>query len=331
MPESLTLDGLFDHFEQFALVKGTTKKKCRAAFKKLQAWKQVYPKMELNKLGIAAWQKWLRDDQKMANASIRSYFGSVSQVFTWGVDEAEIIDANPFAKAKKIKAEEKEVRVWSQEEVDDFSDAAALYHRRDPSARLRFVCLIELCSKNGMRIGEVWPLRWNEDIDLENQVIYIQHRPSTPGQSYEWGSKGKKGRTVPILDDALCYLYRFKEVATWSHPFLKETTCQRMLADVDSLSEHQRTYPYCNFYRELNQIKDFANGRRSIQGKPPISKGKMHILRHTAATKMVEGGMDPKAVQNQLGHATLQTTMNVYVHANAQRAMQGVRNVYASK
>lgn len=40
----------------------------------------------------------------------------------------------------------------------------------------------------------------------------------------------------------------------------------------------------------------------------------MHTLRHTFATRCAEAGMKPKALQNILGHANINITMNVYVH-----------------
>ena len=40
----------------------------------------------------------------------------------------------------------------------------------------------------------------------------------------------------------------------------------------------------------------------------------MHALRHTFATRCIERGVKPKALQKILGHANLATTMDTYVH-----------------
>lgn len=48
--------------------------------------------------------------------------------------------------------------------------------------------------------------------------------------------------------------------------------------------------------------------------KAGINKFSMHGLRHTFATRCIEGGMMPKTLQKILGHSNIGITMNLYVH-----------------
>ena len=58
----------------------------------------------------------------------------------------------------------------------------------------------------------------------------------------------------------------------------------------------------------LRTILDFLNTHEYI---PHFST---HVLRHTFATRCIEGGMKPKTLQKILGHSNIGITMNLYVH-----------------
>ena len=51
-----------------------------------------------------------------------------------------------------------------------------------------------------------------------------------------------------------------------------------------------------------------------ICDKAGIKRFSMHVLRHTFATRCIEGGMLPKTLQKILGHSNIGITMNLYVH-----------------
>lgn len=51
----------------------------------------------------------------------------------------------------------------------------------------------------------------------------------------------------------------------------------------------------------------------------------MHALRHTYATRAIEAGMQPKVLQKLLGHASIQTTMDRYVHVTSDSMDQAVK------
>ncbi len=57
-------------------------------------------------------------------------------------------------------------------------------------------------------------------------------------------------------------------------------------------------------------------------GIKPIS---MHVIRHTYATRAIERGVSPKALQKLLGHASLQVTMDTYVHVTDDSKLLAVR------
>ena len=51
----------------------------------------------------------------------------------------------------------------------------------------------------------------------------------------------------------------------------------------------------------------------------------MHALRHTYATRAIERGVQPKVLQQLLGHASIKTTMDRYVHVTDDSMLKAVR------
>ncbi len=53
----------------------------------------------------------------------------------------------------------------------------------------------------------------------------------------------------------------------------------------------------------------------------------MHSLRHTFATRCIENGMQPKTLQKILGHSTLGTTMDLYVHVTDDQIFSEIEKI----
>ena len=53
----------------------------------------------------------------------------------------------------------------------------------------------------------------------------------------------------------------------------------------------------------------------------------MHSLRHTFATRCIENGMQPKTLQKILGHSTINTTMNLYVHVTDEQLFSEIEKM----
>ena len=51
----------------------------------------------------------------------------------------------------------------------------------------------------------------------------------------------------------------------------------------------------------------------------------MHALRHTYATRAIERGVQPKVLQQLLGHASIKTTMDRYVHVTDESLVNAIR------
>lgn len=319
---SVALSQLFKCFDVAALVEGATKRKCRIAIHHLQTSFGDVDAAALTVPMIGQWQGAMRD-KGLSAASIRSYFASASQVYSWSVGNG-LLSANPFASAKKIRAVKREVCVLTAEELADFCRAAAEKDREDPTAKVRWFLMLEIAATSGLRSGEVQNLRW-DDIDLERGIIQVRYRPDVYGQSWQWGAKGKSDREVPLSQAALDGLHRLRDMASWRYPFLKRVAVNRLLASVGSIPEGVRKQPYANFYRELREIKALADLRRRARGLPPIKNGGLHVFRKTAVTSWVRHGVTLPDAQYAAGHQSLQTTREYYIAVLRDHAVESVR------
>ncbi|HWL49602.1 MAG TPA: site-specific tyrosine recombinase [Acidimicrobiia bacterium] len=152
------------------------------------------------------------------------------------------------------------------------SDVTTIKGRRDSA-------LLEFLYATGARVSEAAGVDIG-DVDLEDKVVIVT-------------GKGAKQRLVPIGDKAV-------------------TAVSRWLPDRLSLIKRsQRGDPlFLNLRgRRLSRQGIFdvvrANARKAGIQEEKVSP---HVLRHSAATHMVEAGADLRTVQEILGHATISTT-----------------------
>lgn len=177
----------------------------------------------------------------------------------------------------------------------------------------------------GMRVGEVTGLRWC-DIDLNEGIINVNHtlvyycsRKPESGQTFAINTtKTKAGeRTIPMLPivkDAFLMEKKYQEEYG-----IKSNTVVDGYRDFIFINrfgnvQHQGTLNKAlrRIIRDCNfEILD-KDHKDDVVILPSFSN---HSLRHTFTTRMCEAGVNIKAMQDILGHADAETTMDIYAEA----------------
>lgn len=188
-----------------------------------------------------------------------------------------------------------------------------------------------LILETGLRTGEVIGLTWDA-IDWENHTLTVNKTMEFRHKQHEWRAgppKTKKSyRTIPLTDTAyqiLCDLYlgcEYRKEAPELDKVLTYIDCRT----AKQAKLHMRDLVFIN-YRTGMPAKNSSYDTHlyKLCDKAGIEHFCMHALRHTYATRAIESRMQPKVLQKLLGHASIKTTMDRYVHVTDDSMFQAVR------
>ena len=165
--------------------------------------------------------------------------------------------------------------------------------------------------QTGLRTGELVALQWKH-VDFRKKTLTIEQSMEYRYSVGEWRlgpPKSKSGyRTIPLTDEAIRILKAQKR----KNRRIKVIPIQ--WADFIFLSRKGEPVKNSTYDTALFKICD----------KVGIERFSMHVLRHTFATRCIEGGMKPKILQVILGHSKLSITMDLYVHATEEEKLKEI-------
>lgn len=224
--------------------------------------------------------------------------------------ENDVILKSPVTKTVKhnIGKESKKVRALSVGEQKKFLEIA-----QGTSNYNQFAFVLQ----TGLRTGEMIGLKWS-DVDLKKQVIHIQRSMEYRYSVGEWKigePKSKSGyRDVPLTKEAITILKNQKEK-------------MKQIKIID-----MRFNEFVFLCRKGEPTKNSAYDTTLFKlcDKANIDRFSMHVLRHTFATRCIEGGMRPKTLQIILGHSNVGITMNLYVHVTEEEKVKEVEKIEKS-
>ena len=223
--------------------------------------------------------------KSLARSTMARKISAVRSWYRWMVREG-VLETNPCDGIPTPRIPKKAPRFLSLDEVTALLDASS----GDRPIDLRDLAIWELFYSSGVRVSELSGLDTG-DLDLEGSLLRVR-------------GKGDKTRIVPLG--------------------------QRASARIEKYLKGDGRWPAS---RDRNPL--FLNHRggrlsqRGIQKRLELrlkscgldTKISPHVLRHTFATHLLDSGADLRAIQEMLGHESLQTTQR-YTHVTLDRLLE---------
>src|SRR5699024_7521718 len=227
---------------------------------------------------------------------------SVRQFMAWLVRQG-IRDDNPAARLVASKQSAHLPDTLSQAQMREALESLAAKvsdaeHTTERPLALRNIAMVEMLYSTGIRVAELEGLDI-DDVDFSRSMIKVT-------------GKGNKQRVVPLTKPAV------KTLDTWLGQGRAHMVAQNHHTPAVFLGVRGKRIG-------ARQIREVVNDILGELGNTSASG--VHVLRHTAATHLLDGGADLRSVQELLGHESLQTTQ-LYTHVSIDRLRQGYNQAH---
>jgi len=230
----------------------------------------------------------------LANRSVARQVTTLRGFFAFCVEEGDL-SGNPAELLLAPKIGSSLPKYLDSTSVDQLLDAPGkiLANGKTSATGLRDRAMLDLLYATGLRVTELTGLRVSDLDDAEGTVRVI--------------GKGNKQRLVPVGKDALRSIERYR--MELRPRLLKGRVSPYLFVTARGTSMTRQ-----GFWKLLKLHGQSAGVSRKLSP---------HVLRHTFATHLLEGGADLRSLQTMLGHADIGTTQ-IYTHVMRSRLQQTV-------
>lgn len=234
-------------------------------------------------------------NQGLGEQSVATLHSIVSRALTYAVKQ-EMIIKNPCSIVGKPRIPNKDYTVW---DIKDCHLFLSYTRENEPYQHIAYFLAIY----TGMRRSELLGLTWN-NVDFTKNKIYVNQTLYYKNkQDFTFAEpKTKKSKRAIAIDET---------IITELKAHRKRINQDRLLYGPD-YKEHDLV---CCNYEGLPLIpNDLGDHFRKMLTKVDVPKIRFHDLRHTHATILLRIGENPKVIQERLGHASIQITLDTYSH-----------------
>ena len=252
---------------------------------------------EITAEAIAAYRRSLyhhrarKTGKPLSFSTQASYLSALRHWMTW-LHEQNWIPTNPAADLQLPKEETRLPGTYLS--IDEVEQLLSVVDLTTPSG-LRDRAILEVFYSTGIRRAELINLQLS-DLSRDTGTLLIRQ------------GKGRKDRVVPIGPRAVEWIDKYE--ADGREELIDQPT-ETLFLTTRGNAIHPNVLSYL--------VREYMTAAGIFK------RGSCHLLRHTAATLMLEGGADLRSLQTLLGHEQLNTTA-IYTHV----AIKRLREVHAA-
>jgi integrase len=236
---------------------------------------------DLRPIDVRKWQNTLLNQTpKLSPTYIDSIFYLLKDILNYGVKFYDVAENVAIVTGKVRLRKTKRLDFWTEAEFKQFIKHISHQKRSYTAFYILFY--------TGLRIGELLALSLN-DIDLDNHTI-------TVNKTYK-----RLERTDLITTPKTSSSIRTVHLPTFLSDIIKT-----YVDSLDQYNHHERLFPLCN-----STLQKVMKKYSKIAGVKVI---RIHDLRHSHASHLIELDFSPKLIQQRLGHSKATTTLEIYAH-----------------
>ncbi|MFT9077902.1 tyrosine-type recombinase/integrase [Ethanoligenens sp.] len=242
---------------------------------------------EIKPADIRKWQNTLIK-QGYSATYLKTINNQLNAVFNYAVKYYDL-KSNPCSKAGSMgKSNAEEMQFWTKQEFMQFIDSVM-------NKRQSYMAFMTLYW-TGMRIGELLALTLN-DIDFERRVISVSKSyQRIDGRDIITPPKTPKSKRVINIPEFLV------------------VDLKDYIGSIYGIDGTDRIFPVTKYFMEHEM-------QRGIK-ESGVKRIRLHDLRHSHASLLIEMGFSPLAIAERLGHERVETTMNTYAHLYPNKQVQ---------